>query len=137
MTLKRFALTAIACFSIFGWATDQTSAQVPTYRGSLSTLSPMSARRPGCFENVHRVYLRANQSYVIELQSEEFNAFLYLEDSHRRVLRSDDDSGGDRNAMILFRPGTSGWYHLAVTSCGRGESGRYTLTVDDVEATGE
>jgi hypothetical protein len=56
----------------------------------------------------HEVKLAAGQTYIIDLKSKEFDAFLRLEYASGKQLAIDDDSGGNLNARITFRSPKSG-----------------------------
>jgi hypothetical protein len=70
--------------------------------------------------------------YRIDLTSKNsssLNPFLQIEDEAGNVLASDDDSGGSKNARLIFRPPMTGVYHLIVVQ-DRHALEPVTLTVD-------
>lgn len=72
--------------------------------------------------------ITTGKSYIVQLESSDFDAVLLLKDSKGAVVRSDDDSGGDRNARLRLKDVKEGKYRLVVTSFGAGQ-GAYTLMV--------
>src|SRR5579883_2938777 len=51
---------------------------------------------------IYDLTLKAGRTYVIDMTSTDFDAFLRLEDSTGQELAKDDDGGGGLNARILF-----------------------------------
>jgi hypothetical protein len=90
-----------------------------------SAKSPFSPHT-GCV--LYRVALKAGTIYVIDLESADFDAYLTLADAGLRVLASDDDSGGNRNARIRFECKQDGSYHIAATGLGLPE-GAFQLRI--------
>jgi serine protease Do len=98
---------------------------------SLSSLNPKDStdkRLPGRFVKVQEVKLSAGATYAIDLTSGDFDAYLVLEDAGKKIAE-DNDSGGDRNARIIFRAPRDGTYRILITSFNAHETGSYTLTV--------
>jgi hypothetical protein len=77
---------------------------------------------------LYSVPLKAGKAYTIELNSDDFDAFLRVHDSKFRRLAQDDDGGGDLNSRIVLRPPADGVYHVVATSFD-GETGAFTLRV--------
>ena len=96
---------------------------------SLQAGDPFCPHRPGCHEQVHKVLLRAGTTYVINMRSNAIDSYLYLEDSNRKVVAQDDDSGGNLNARIIFTPVQGGWYYVVATSFRQAETGAYTMDI--------
>jgi hypothetical protein len=70
----------------------------------------------------------AGKSYFIELQSDDFEAYLRVDEIYFLLLDEDDDGGGDLNSRIVLRPPADGVYHVVATSFD-GETGAFTLRV--------
>jgi len=98
-----------------------------TFEGQI-TIADRDPSGPG-FAKVYTYKMTANQNYTINLDSNQFDAFLRVEDSKGTVLAQDDDSGGDRNAMISFSPTKTDEYRIIATSLGGIFTGSYTLRV--------
>ncbi len=64
---------------------------------------------------VFEVKIKAGQKYQIDLVSNQFDAFLRIEDQRGRELASDDDSGGMLNARLVFAPPADGVYRVIAT----------------------
>jgi Bacterial pre-peptidase C-terminal domain len=77
---------------------------------------------------VFEIELDADQLYRIDLKSKQFDAYLRLIDAKEKELARDDDSGGDFNARILYRPTARGVYRIIATSFD-GNAGDFSLTV--------
>jgi hypothetical protein len=76
----------------------------------------------------YEIELTAGKTYVIDMISKKFDAFLRLEDVKGMQLAQDDDSGGGTNARIKFRPKADGAYRIIATSYAGG-TGAFTLKV--------
>jgi hypothetical protein len=59
-----------------------------------------------------------------------FDPFLRLEDSNFVELARDDDSGGNLNALLIFRPLQTGVYRVIATSLG-GMTGSFSLKITE------
>jgi serine/threonine protein kinase len=80
---------------------------------------------------IFQVRLKAGVRYVIDMASPDPKAldpYLFLQDSERKTLVEDDDSGGDLNARITFRAPVDGVYRLRATSFNGGR-GPFTISV--------
>lgn len=69
--------------------------------------------------------------YQFDLQSEDFDAYLYVK-RLGQTLAFDDDSGGNYHSRIVFRVDASGEFELGVTSFSGGQ-GNYTLSIRKLE----
>ena len=59
--------------------------------------------------------LKAGQKYQVDLTSNQFDAFLRIEDGRGKELAFDDDSGGMRNARLIFTPSADDVYRIIAT----------------------
>jgi tetratricopeptide (TPR) repeat protein len=64
---------------------------------------------------VYNVQLKAGQKYQIDLVSNQFDAFLRIENNRGIQLAFDDDSGGNLNARLIFAPPADGVYRVIAT----------------------
>lgn len=80
----------------------------------------------------YEVTLSAGKTYVIDMISKKFDAFLRLEDEQGKQLAQDDDSGGGNNARLTFIPKVDGTYRIIATSYGGG-MGAFTLKIREEE----
>jgi hypothetical protein len=95
------------------------------FEGKLTKESPTVAGKPA---QVHRVKLSADKTYLIDLQSEEFDTYLRILDSSGKQLASDDDGGEDLNARLRFTPPKEDTYQIVATRFG-GDQGSYLLKI--------
>ncbi len=82
--------------------------------------------------SAHRAYtlsMDPGSIYTLEMTSKEVDSFLRLEDSAGKQLAADDDSAGDLNARIVFRPSREGAYRIIVATEDAGRGGSFQLTV--------
>lgn len=99
-----------------------------TVKGQLTPKTPKSLFG---FQNRYQMYtaeLKAGQAYVVELQSEDFDAFVRVHGQTFKTLATDDDTGKKRNARVRFTPPRDGLYVIVATGLGDPE-GSYTLSV--------
>lgn len=95
--------------------------------GSLSPLDQRDrAMASPC--KIYNVQMVAGRVYTIDLRSNQFDAFLRLEDNVFRQLAQDDDSGGGLDARIIFRAPRTENYRIIATSLGGG-TGNFTLSI--------
>lgn len=92
-------------------------------------LSPGDSRAiDGRIYDVVRIEADPGERITAMLESEEFDAFLYLNFSSGENFDSDDDSAGESDAMIDVAAPRADTYTLVITSYFGGE-GAYTLTL--------
>src|SRR5262249_23884739 len=87
-------------------------------------------------EQVHEVKMRAGNTYVLDLTSNEFDTYLRLEDAKKKVLAENDDideKAGNLNSRIIFTPTEDGVYRIVATSFKQRGVGAYTLTIRDFQ----
>jgi hypothetical protein len=76
------------------------------------------------------VKMSAGKAYTIDMISQQIDSFLRLEDAGGKQLAQDDDSGGNLNARIVFRPQQDGVYRVISTTFAQGV-GNFTLKVKE------
>jgi hypothetical protein len=66
----------------------------------------------------YNIKLKAGNMYVIDLvkTNQQQDPYLYLEDANMKIVRQDDDSGGDLNARIIFQPPQDGDFRIIATT---------------------
>ena len=72
---------------------------------------------------------RAGQTVTVDLQSEEFDPFLYVDGPGIDRPLQDDDSGGNCNARLTTTFPQNGTYTIVVNTAVRRTIGRFTLSV--------
>ena len=77
---------------------------------------------------IYDVKMKMGATYVIDLTSKQFDAFLRLESAGGKQLAQDDDSGGGNNARIRFTAPADNVYRIVATSFGT-ETGLFMLKV--------
>jgi tetratricopeptide (TPR) repeat protein len=84
---------------------------------------------------VHAWKLVAGRTYVIDLESDAFDAFLRLEDATGKMLAQNDDiSPINQNSRLIFTPKADGGYRIVATSFQEAGTGPYTLRVREFDA---
>ncbi len=91
---------------------------------------PKTGARVESHSRAFTLELEAGATYVIDLSSREFDAFLRLEDAAgKKLIENDDGFETGNDARIAFRPVKSGTYRIVATSYHAGKTGAFTLTV--------
>lgn len=132
MQRNRRILTAstVLVALVLAWSACPNPARAEVNRGGvLDCYDDFCPHRAGCYERIHEVNLKAGQAYVIDLTSNRFDTYLFLEDSSGRVLARNDDGGVGTNSRIIFTPTRNGTYRLVVTTYRMGALGAYRLRV--------
>lgn len=74
---------------------------------------------------------RAGERVSIILESDAFDAYLYLSGPGLAEIMTDDDGAGDLNSMIDVSLPTDGPYTVVASALGAGEFGAYTIRVEE------
>ncbi|HYV34302.1 MAG TPA: PPC domain-containing protein [Gemmataceae bacterium] len=135
-----FVITAgLACWCVAGGGAvdgakiDQgkTIEQIKE-KGEFSADTAKDKVKPQSPAKLYAVECVAGRTYTIELRSEEFDAYLRLEDSTGKIVAENDDDGGGAkgtDARIVYKAPKSGTYTIVATAYGTANKGKYTLTV--------
>jgi Ca2+-binding EF-hand superfamily protein len=75
------------------------------------------------------VRLEQGRTYQIDLVSEAFQAFLFLEDFEGNLLEENSSRNVGGNSRIVFRPEKTGTYRVIATSAGGFRTGPFVLSV--------
>jgi hypothetical protein len=104
-----------------------------TVRGELSSNDPVLG------DNTHydiwRFRGEAGHVYGVTLRSEAFDAYLAVGASAGgdcEDCESDDDEGGGTDSRVEFHAGASGTYEIRANSLMEGETGAYTVELEDL-----
>jgi hypothetical protein len=98
-------------------------------QGVLTPASDRDPGRGGTFCKVYTVALKAGQVYTIDMMSGALDSYLRLEAPNGVRLAEDDDSGGGRNARIVYPAPADGAYRVIATTCFGGAIGPYVLRI--------
>ncbi len=74
---------------------------------------------------------RAGEALVITMESDDFDAYLFVVGPGLSAALTDDDGAGDLNARVEVRFPQDGMYRVAASSAGGTAEGRYTLRVEE------
>jgi CHAT domain-containing protein/tetratricopeptide (TPR) repeat protein len=99
-------------------------------------LSPEDAvLEDGSFYDLHPFQGQAGQAIAITLQSAEFDTYLIMvNDQGEAIAQNDDISSTNYNSALTLILPADGEYGIVVNSYAAGSTGRYTLTVTQVNA---
>jgi hypothetical protein len=136
MRIMSLAILAVACAGpvLAGDARPKPADKPPLLdlKGKLTAKDPLDKLRPDSYHKVHTLKLKAGRAYQIDLRSDDFDAYLRLEDSQGKSLAEDDDGGGGTDARLVFIPPKEDDYRIIVTTFAKGDTGSYALTVRPV-----
>jgi hypothetical protein len=116
------------------WA--DVEAQRKRAEGSFATTSVSGTLTEDQRRKEHSVDWLAGKTYVVELHSQQFDAYLYLNNITGARLAEDDNSAAGRDARIVFTPKQAGNYRIVATSYGRWGQGRYNLLIREFTGPG-
>ena len=121
------------------WSRPSTLAEATRVAQSVPEFEPLTMTgvldensqvlNDGSFFNVHPFEGLAGQIVVIDLMSDEFDAYLLLRSPDNNLIAQDDDWGSGTNARITLTLPTTGTYGILANSFAAGETGNYQLTV--------
>jgi hypothetical protein len=77
----------------------------------------------------------AGTEVTIDLESDDFDTFLFLLDPVPDVVATDDDGGTGTNSRLVYSLGTSGEWTIVANNFAPGALGAYTLTMSCSAAT--
>jgi hypothetical protein len=107
---------------------------VKTIDGVIKKTDPFDLEREKCYRHIHDFKMQAGKTYTIDLVSEDFDAYLRLENDDKGKLAEDDDGAGNLNSRIVFTPPGEGDYRIVVTTCDPGQFGTYRMTIRETNA---
>jgi hypothetical protein len=98
--------------------------------GKLTKDDPKDKGRGNIYCKTYKLEMKAKTTYVIELISKDFDAFLRLENSDGKERARDDDGFGEGlNARIIFNCDQAGTYVIYATSFEENATGAFNLRV--------
>lgn len=101
---------------------DSLTTKEPTYKKGDKTY----------FIKNYRVKLQAGKAYLVSLFSSQFDTFLFVKDTTGKTLAFNDDYGNTTTrSRVLFFPAQTGDFDVGVSSYGPGETGDYSLMVQE------
>lgn len=101
--------------------------------GKLTAADPKDKKGKGSHYKIHTVKLEEGTTYVIDMVSDDFDAFLRLEDRDGKQVAEDDDGGGGTNSRIVYDVTKANAYSIIVTSFESGATGKFTLVVKELD----
>jgi hypothetical protein len=102
-------------------------------KGEFTADTPKDSVKKDCPSRLYALKCVEGRTYTILMRSDDFDAFLRLEDPSGKQVAEDDDSGAGSkgtDALITYTAPKSGTYTISATSFNGGAKGKYTLSVD-------
>jgi hypothetical protein len=108
-------------------------------RPGQSVRGELSSKDPTLDDDTHydvwRFHGQAGHVYAVTLRSDDFDAYLAVGSSAGASCddcETDDDGGGGTDSRVEFRVTSSGGYEIRANSLSGGETGAYTLELEDL-----
>lgn len=79
----------------------------------------------------HKIQLKGGKRYIIEMKSEQFDSYLYLQDAQGKTVKEDDDGGQGQNSRIEFSPEKDGEYSILAGSFKNQGEGSYGIWIEE------
>ena len=111
----------------YGAGGSTTPEQGGVFEGELTEDDPINEWR-GTFSDVYEVALEAGHDIVIDLESDDFDTYLYVYSPSGNEY-ANDDGGVGTNSQVAFTSDESGVYRIEATSYGQGAVGAYRVSV--------
>ncbi len=108
-------------------ALDAAGRSVPSRGEAMGRLTAEDIGDEGTFGQGWDLVGQGGETVVIDLISDDFDAFLLLAGPGLMEVQSDDDSGGACNARLILELPESGTYRIVVSSVGDAGEGTFTL----------
>ena len=139
-TLRRLGVSTAAALALLAGGASKAAAQDlrtinvgQTMSGELTSNDPHGIRARKSPYHVWYMQGRRGQRVMIDLRSEDFDAYVVLRDDEGFVLGSDDDGGGGQNARLHTVLPRDGRYRIVATAYTDSARGGYELTVSGWE----
>lgn len=81
--------------------------------------------------------IEANQAFTVDLESDDFDAYVILTNGRGQKLAENDDGGGGCNARLVYTASDDHPLRVVVNTAGKLQTGRFTLRVSDGESPTE
>ncbi|HEX6038425.1 hypothetical protein [Longimicrobium sp.] len=125
-------LAALALLAAAPAAAQPSIQPGQTVEGELSAQDP--ALRDRSHFDLFRFQAEADHVYHVTLRSDDFDAYLAVgadAGPECGTCDTDDDGAGGTDAELRFTAGSAGLYQIRANSYGTGQTGRYTLVLED------
>jgi len=83
----------------------------------------------GTFADIYQITLASDTEIALALDSNDFDAYLYLLDAKGNLVAQDDDSGGNLNSLIVDWLSAGTYYAVATANGDYTAIGNYTLSL--------
>jgi hypothetical protein len=115
------------------------STDIKNDKGQGSYAGSLEANDPNYKGKRHKLLLfpmEAGKTYQIDMTSNAFDSYLFLEDPDQNLLAMDDDGGGYPSARITIKAAKTGKHRIIGTYFGNG-TGEFNVTIRQTDAGNE
>src|SRR4051794_24146293 len=110
----------LSCCALAGHAVAQGEKKIEQLKtaGEFAADTPKDKLKTECPSKLFALECVGGRTYTIDLRSEDFDAWLRLEDPSGKTIKEDDDTGGGvkgTDARIVFKAEMAGTYTIAAT----------------------
>ena len=112
--------------SIFGSKVIKDLVVKKEYPGELTNKDAVVGNH---YHQLFTVKFEQGEIYKIDLRSDDFDAYLFLEDPDGGLLAEDDDSGGGLNSRIIHKAAKAGVYRIIASTLPAKQTGKFKLEV--------
>jgi hypothetical protein len=113
---------------------EGTSGFIEGYLGEIDYNETMYGYLNDAVRDEWQFYGEAGDTLLIALESTEFDSYLELVDPDGLIVADDDDSGGDRNAELVYELETTGYFTIIARAYGDTGEGEYALSLEEALA---
>src|SRR5436309_629213 len=129
--LRATTLTVVVLLALApAWARAAGGEKSLNITAELTKDDPADAVKKLSKCKVYTFTMKKDSTWEINLKSNDFDAYLRLEDSAGKQLAEDDDSGGNLDAKIVFKAPKDDTYQIIVTTYDANTTGKFTLTAE-------
>jgi thiol-disulfide isomerase/thioredoxin len=129
--LLTFGVAALAAWLGVSPVAAQESKALLEKKGELTEKTERDPLRKKNYAEVFEFKMEEGKGYRIDLQSQDFDAWLRLENPDGKNVAVDDDGGGGTDARIVFKAPKEGTYKIFASALEPDKTGAFTLRVTE------
>jgi hypothetical protein len=112
---------------------DGKPIELKNDKGKAAATATLNANDPMYMNKKHKLFhfnMEEGKTYQIDMTSDAFDSYLFLEDADGKLLARDDDGGGFPSARITIKANKTGKHRIIATHFGGGGNlGEFMLSI--------